>query len=234
MGPIFSIIDHNGEINDLNRSINNIQNNINNLNYNIFVQQTKINNLQNDKNKYLNDINNEKRTLTLLTSERDQKLIILAELKTILNRLENSIVLANKSSDTTIKQVNSLKDSYLKTKLDDLNTQKKIYYEIRKQNNFLTGSSKKIDKIYRTNDQKTGFQLEKTEYLQYVNFYLLLIYFLLVFIFCYFLFRNSMNIYLKVICFVFIFIYPFVIIYIELLVFYIIKSLYKYLEIIDK
>jgi hypothetical protein len=226
---IYNYVDYRNQINNLQNNINQINQNIANLNSDISQAQTKDSNILNQNKDFKIDISNKEIQVKSLTYERDQLIDNLNILKQQYDKLQNSISLADEHLNIAKSQVTSLTSDYLKTSLDTINSQNQIYDSIKSQNNTLLKNKKQkeTNKEYRTNDQKSNYQIENNDFLNFINIILFLLYFVLVALLTYTLIRNKIDLYVMLLYLLLFITYPFIIGYIESIIYYIIKFAYN-------
>lgn len=96
-----------------------------------------------------------------------------------------------------------------------------MYDAARAQNNTLDATYQEMKNKYTTDNQKIVYQLGQSDYLNHLYFYLLITYYVLFLLFAYLFYKinNGLSIYLKVFVFSLVIIYPWVISYIERIVY---------------
>jgi DNA repair exonuclease SbcCD ATPase subunit len=226
---IYNYVDYRNEINNLQNNINQLNQNIADLTSYISEAKTKNSNIEKQNSEYINDIYNKENEIITLTYERDQLINNLNIAKQQYDNLQNSISLADDQLNVVKSQATSLSSNYLKTTLDTINSQNRIYQSIKSQNDTLLKNKKlkELNKEYRTNDQKSFYQFKNNDFLNFLNIILFLLYFVLVAILTYILYRNNMNFLIILISVLFFISYPFFIGYIESVIYYIIKNAYN-------
>jgi hypothetical protein len=190
-------------------------------NWLIGVKQTALNEMTNLKNKLNDDAERNRQEIERLTSERDALINQKADLENQLADIKRSTDLANAQTKLSTTTNAGLAIDYARLTVDTNEINKNLFNSIQSQNSLLLKSLSNTNSIHRTNDQKAFYQREQMNFINIINFSLLIIYFILVLVCLGILYyKPSITLYKKLFYMICLVIYPFSIMYIEFLIYF--------------
>jgi hypothetical protein len=220
------------EINNLQNEINILNGQINNINAQISYAESKDSVIQsniNNDNSKISDLTGQIRNLTY---ERDMLIISLNLKEKELIMILNSNELSNTYINSQQQELNNLAIDISGSIIDNQTYTRNFFNNIKIQNASIQKSNSQQADQYQTRFQKEYYETEQTNYVKSINFYLFFSYYLLLLIFIIILIfiQKTMLLYKKVIWAILLGIFPFIIMYIEEFIMYLVRSL---LEIIQ-
>jgi hypothetical protein len=200
-------------------------------NWVIGVKQTALNQMVALKERLNADAEANRRKIEELIIERDGLLNDKKRLEEELAQLRLSIGLANKENQIWQKENERLAKDYLTLTDDTTKRKQDIFNSIKVQNNLLLKTHTNMNSEYRTNDQKSFYQNEQMNFINLINFLFLIVYFILVLVFLYIIYyKPSITIYKKIFYAISLVLYPFLIMYIEFLIYFCAYFLFRMLS----
>ena len=190
-------------------------------NWLIGVKQTALNEMTKLKNKLNDDAERNRQEIERLTSERNALINQKADLETQLADIKRSTDLANAQTKLSTSTNAGLAIDYARLTVDTVEMNQTLFNSIQSQNNLLLKSLSNTNSIHRTNDQKVFYQREQMNFINIINFSLLIIYFILVLVCLGVLYyKPTITLYKKLFYMICLVIYPFSIMYIEFLIYF--------------
>ena len=126
-------------------------------------------------------------------------------------------------------EISRLNTSIPTLSIDNTKKLNELYKATQSQNNQIRNSEHKLVDEFSADNQRVVYQLDQTEFFSGLNTIFLIVYFILVVIFIYALYaiQLNMNIYVKIVFGLVAVLYPFVILTIELMIYYFSQYIYS-------
>jgi uncharacterized coiled-coil protein SlyX len=205
---------------------------ISNLNWIINSQRSRLGQLYAQATGLYKETEEKRLKIDQLTTERDGLIQQKKDLENQLAQIKLSTDLANTQTKISTAQNASLASDYVKISADTTEKQQELFNAIKIQNNALVDTYSNENQGNRTNDQRIYYQQEQMNFINNINLGLFIIYFILLLVCLYILYyKQSISIYIKLAILVGIVLYPFFIMDLEYLIYFLISFIINKLNL---
>lgn len=135
----------------------------------------------------------------------------------------------NISLNNSKNNVNLLKKNILYNTLFDINTQRNIYFSIKNENDVITKNNSILNDSASKNGQKYKYAIQHLDEILNINTVFFCIYYFLFIILCYILFYKNISIKFKILVFLLFLLYPFIIYFLEEVIYSSFDAIYLYM-----
>jgi len=217
---------------ELESHIASLNSRISDLNWLINAQRSQLERLKTERAGLYTDSEEKRLKIDKLTQERDGLIQYKKDLETQLAQIKLSTDLANTQTKISTIQNATLAKDYVKISIDTTTKQHELFNAIKIQNNALIDTYSNTNQGNRTNDQRIYYQQEQMNFINNINLGLFVIYFILVSVCLYIIYyKQSITIYIKLAAFIGLVLYPFFIMNLEYLIYFLISFIIESLKL---
>jgi len=217
---------------ELESHIASLNSRISELNWLINAQRSQLERLKTERDGLYKDSEEKRLKIDKLTQERDGLIQYKKDLETQLAQIKLSTDLANTQTKVSTIQNATLAKDYVEISIDTTTKQHELFNAIKIQNNAIIDTYSNTNQGNRTNDQRIYYQQEQMNFINNINLGLFVIYFILVSVCLYIIYyKQSITIYIKLAILVGIVLYPFFIMNLEYLIYFLISFIIESLKL---